>query len=122
MISRLIANAAGLLLAAFLVPGIQLGTPGDIKDQIITAVFVALILWALNLLVKPLLKLLTLPITVLTLGLFLLVINMVILMLTAQAAQYFGLGFQVSDWLAALLGSLIISIAASIVNSLLERN
>lgn len=81
---------------------------------------VALIFGLLNALVRPLLKALTCPLIVLTLGLFILVINTAMLWLTAETAEFFGINFRVSDFWAAFWGALIISIISAVLNLLIS--
>jgi putative membrane protein len=82
-----------------------------------TAVIFALVLAVLNTIVKPLLVLLTLPFTIVTLGLFLLVINIIIIKL----ADYFVSGFHVEGWLWALIFSFLLSLFSSLLLKL-EKN
>lgn len=96
---------AGLWLASVLVPGLQI-TGGW------TLLFAALVLGIVNAIVRPLVVLLTLPITILTLGLFLLVINAAMLGLVAALFD----GFQITGFWAALLGSVIVSITGWIAS------
>ncbi len=102
--------AAALLLVAHLYPGVAVNSFGS-------ALIAALVLGLLNTLVRPLLVLLTLPVTLLTLGLFLFVINA--LMFWA-AASMLG-GFQVSGFWAALIGSLLYSLCAMVIDVAVER-
>lgn len=81
-----------------------------------TSVIVALVLGLLNFFLKPILVLLTLPVTVLTLGLFLLIINAAIMLLCANLVD----GFAVKSFVTALVFSLILSVCQSIVNMLLK--
>ena len=106
-ILRFIASAASVMLLAYFLPGII------IKD-FATAMVVVIVLSLCNMIIKPILVFFTLPITVVTLGLFLLVINAVIIMLCAKLVN----GFAVDGFLTALLFSLILSISQSIVFSL----
>jgi putative membrane protein len=76
---------------------------------------VALILGLLNLYVRPLFTLLTLPLTILTLGLFLLVLNALFLGLASWIAGWFDIDFHVDDFWAALLGAIVISIVGLVV-------
>jgi putative membrane protein len=96
---RVLVVALGLGLASALVPGIEVDGAG-------TLLLAAVLLGIVNALVRPLAIVLTLPITVLTLGLFLLVINAAMLGLVAWALD----GFTVSGFWAALLGSIVVSI------------
>jgi putative membrane protein len=81
---------------------------------------VALIFGLLNALVRPLLKLLTCPLIILTLGLFILVINAAMLWLTATAAKSFGIDFRVYGFWPAFWGALIISVISAALNLLLS--
>ncbi len=92
--------------------------PGVAVDSYITAIIVAVVLSLLNFLVKPILIILTLPITIITLGLFLLFINAIIIML---ADSFIG-GFQVQSIWWALLFSLLLSLLQSILFSLLKED
>jgi len=92
--------------------------PGVGVDTYLTAIIVAVVLSLLNFLVRPILIVLTLPITVLTLGLFLLFINAIIILL----ADYFIAGFSVSNIWWALLFSLLLSVLQSLLFSLLKED
>ena len=112
---RWVINAVALYVAVMIVPGINFG--GEWVDLL----WLALIFGLLNALLRPLLKLLTLPLIILTLGLFTLLINAVMLMVTSSVAQSFGLDFSVDGFWAALLGSLVISLV-SVVMSMIIRD
>ncbi len=103
-------NAIALYVAVLIVPGIALG--GDWTGLI----WVALIFGLLNALVRPLLKLLTCPLIILTLGLFTIVINTVLLLLTSNIGQSFGLDFTIDGFWPALFGSLVISLVSVILS------
>ncbi len=102
MIARFLLRAAiaavGLWIATELVSGFAIASPGSL-------VVAALLLGICNALVRPVLVLLTLPITVLTLGLFLLVVNAAVLALVAWLVP----GFTIAGFVPALLGSLVVS-------------
>ena len=83
--------------------------------------WLALIIGLLNALVRPVLKLLTFPLIILTLGLFTVVINTIVLMLTSSIGQAFNLGLTVDGFWSALLGSIVISLV-SVVLSLIVRD
>ena len=107
---RLVATAAALWLAVQLVPGIvwtgsALGLLG-----------VALVFGVLNALVRPLLALLSCPLIVLTLGLFLLVLNAVMLLLTAAVSNALGLGFRVEGFIPAFIGALVVAITSAVLS------
>ncbi len=106
---RLCISALALLLAAYLIPGIHVAS-------FYTALIVALVLGILNIFVRPLLVLLTLPITLVTFGLFVFVINAAIFWFVASFVE----GFSVSGFFPALMGSLLISVVSAAANKLLE--
>ena len=105
---QLLVSGLAVLLASYLLPGVHVATFG-------TAIGVAVTLGLLNLFVKPLLVLLTLPVTVLTLGLFLLVINVFIVYL----ADALFVGFEVEGFWWALAFSLVLSVINSAFQSFL---
>lgn len=118
---RLVVTAAALFVAIALVPGVDLaGVATDALPPLETLrnlFIVALIFGLVNAIIKPLLKGMTCTITCLTLGLFIFVINALMLFLTSVIAQQFDVGFVVDGPVAALAGSIIIS-AVSLVLSL----
>jgi len=107
-IIRILLTAVAVILLAKFLPGVSVAGYG-------TAIIVALVLAILNLIVKPVLVLFTLPVTILTLGLFLLVINAVIILL----ADGFISGFGVDGFWVALIFSLLLSLFQSLLYSLL---
>lgn len=108
-------NAIALYVAVQFVAGI------DFQGQRTGLLWLALIIGLLNALVRPILKLLTFPLIILTLGLFTVVINTIVLMLTSSIGQAFNLGLTVDGFWPALLGSIVISLV-SVVLSLLVRD
>jgi len=106
---RILLSALAVVLLAKLLPGVEV-------ESYLSAVVVAAVIALLRLIVKPILVILTLPITIITLGLFLLVINALIIMM----ADYFIPGFAVSSIWWAILFSLLLSILESIFHSVLE--
>ena len=114
-IIRWAINAVGLYAAVWLVDGIEY--LGDWTGIL----WLALIIGLLNALVRPLLKFLTCPLIILTLGLVTIVINTVMLLLTRTTGQSLGIGLSVDGFGSALLGSLIMSVV-SIVMSLIFRD
>src|SRR5687767_5773635 len=108
LLARWILNAAALLLVAYLYPGVTV-------TGFFAAVVAALILGLVNALIRPILVLLTLPVTVLTLGLFLFVINALLFWLVAEIVQ----GFQVTGFVAALVGSVLYSLITLVTSWLL---
>ncbi|WP_431736025.1 phage holin family protein [Cellulosispirillum alkaliphilum] len=105
-LGRLVISALGLGLTAYIVPGIRIGS-------IPTLIFAALLLGMVNAVIKPLFFILTLPITILTLGLFLLVINASMLALVAALLP----GFTISTFFSAVVGSIVLSIFSWLVSS-----
>ena len=110
-ILRLLLSALAVIILSKVLPGVGV-------DSYLTAIVVAIVLSALNFLVRPILVLLTLPITIVTLGIFLLFINAIIFLL----ADYFVRGFSVSTIWCALLFSLLLSLLQSILFSSLKQD
>lgn len=115
----LLTTAAGVAVAAWLLEGISFdGT--DWQDKVLPLLGVSLILGLVTTFVAPVVKLLSLPFIILTLGLLLLVINALMLMLTAWLADAFDLGFTVDGFWAALLGSVVITLATWAIELVLD--
>lgn len=121
MIARLVATALATALAAWLVPGIHLTGSTD-TDKVLTLVVVAAIIGLVNVFVKPVVTVLSGCLVLLTLGLFLLVINALMLMLTSWIAGKLQLGFTVDDFWAAFFGSIIISVVSGALYAILNRD
>ena len=107
---RWLLLAAALLLVANIYPGVQVASFGS-------AMIAALVIGLLNTLVRPILVLLTLPVTVLTLGLFLFVINALMFYFAASILE----GFHVNGFVAALIGSLLYSLCGLVIDAAMER-
>jgi len=101
---QILVNAAALYVAVIVVPNLEF-TGEWWKLLLVAAIFAGV-----NTFLRPILRIFTLPITIMTLGLFLLVINALMLVLTGAISSELDLGFVVGDFLAALLGSIVISI------------
>jgi putative membrane protein len=113
-IIQLLINAGALYVAVLVVPGLEFDfTP---ENAWVRFLVVALIFGLVNTFVRPVLQILTFPITIVTLGLFLLVINAVMLLLTQAISNELALGLTVADFLAALLGALVISIVGFLLS------
>ena len=112
LLMKLVLSAIAVIILAKLLPGVTL------DDTFTTPFIVALVLAILNVLVKPILIILTLPITILTLGLFLLVVNALIILLADKLID----GFQVSSIWTAILFSLLLSFLQSILYSVLKED
>jgi putative membrane protein len=119
VVVKTVINGAAVYLAAAIVPGIHLGEEGSAARTIGTVLVVALIFGIINAVLKPLVQLLSLPVIVLTLGLFLLVINALMLQLTSWLAGALGMSFHVDNFFwDAIFGALIITVVASILNAI----
>jgi putative membrane protein len=121
MLVRFLASAAALAVATWLLPGITLSS-SDLWSRTMTMLIVAAIFGVVNSVIKPLFKFVTAPLIFLTLGLFLLVINALLLELVSWAAGQFGLGWHVSDWGSAFWGALIVSIVSFVLNAFFKRS
>lgn len=112
LILRIVVNALALGAASWLVPGIRAGSVASL-------LLIALVFGLLNALVRPFLKLLSCPFIILTLGLFTLVLNAGMLLLTARLGQAFGIDFHVADFWAAFLGALVVSVVSVVLSWIL---
>ncbi|WP_299124841.1 phage holin family protein [uncultured Winogradskyella sp.] len=111
LLIRLLLNAVAVFVLAHVLNGVSV-------DGYLGAIIVAVVLSILNLLVKPILVILTLPITIITLGLFLLVINALIILLADKLID----GFGVSSFWTALIFSILLSILQSLLQSFLKED
>lgn len=109
LIAKWLLSAAALLLVAYVYSGVEVKTFG-------AAMIAALVIGLLNTIVRPILVVLTLPITVVTLGLFLFVINALMFWAASSVLD----GFHVTGFLAALIGSLIYTVLGVVIESALE--
>ena len=105
---RLLLNGVAVLCAAWLIPGLHVDTPG-------TAIIAGIALGLVNAIVRPLLLLLTLPLTLLTLGLFIFVVNAICLALVAWLVP----GFSISGVGSALIGAIVISLVSWLLSAIL---
>ena len=99
LLARWLVNAAALLLVAYIYPGVQV-------ESFVAALFSALVLGVVNAFIRPLLVILTFPVTLITLGLFLFVINALLFWLVTEVVH----GFTVTGFWAALVGSILYSL------------
>ena len=120
----LLSQAAALAVATWLVGGIWFEGPTqgweEFREKVLPLLIVAAILGAVSAWIKPVLQILSIPFIIVTLGLFLLVINAAMLGLTAWVAGWFDLGFHVDGFWAAIWGSIVISLVGWGMNLLLE--
>lgn len=115
---RVLVNALALGAAAWLFDGIRL-RDADRTDQALTLLGVGLVFGLVNAIIAPVVKLLSLPFIILTLGLLLVVINALMLLLTSEIAQALDLGFRVDGFWTAVFGSIVISIVSAILSTVL---
>ena len=118
LIIKLLANAVALAAAAWLISGITIqgATTGR---RVLTLLIVAAIFGLVNAVVKPIVKLLSLPFIILTLGLLIFVINALMLMLTSWITGKLDVQFHVDGFWNALLGAFIITVVGVIINAVL---
>jgi len=114
LLLRWAAAAAAVFAASYFVPGIE------VSGGVGTYFVVALILGIVNALARPIVRSLSCGVIVLTLGLFLFVINAAMLWITSLVAQHFGYGFYVRTFTAALVGSVVISAVSWVLSILLK--
>lgn len=107
IIVSLLVNAIAVFAAGYILPGVHIA-------NFVTAIIVAIVLGVLNTFVKPILTILTLPITIITLGLFSLVINALIILVASAIVP----GFKVDGFLWAIIYSIVLSIVSSFLNML----
>jgi putative membrane protein len=111
-----VINAVALWVAAWAIPGITFGG-GSTAQVLKTVIIVALIFGVVNFFIKPLLKLLTLPFIILTLGLFVFIVNALMLELTSWLAGKFDLTFHVEHFFwDAIFGALIITFVSMLLS------
>jgi putative membrane protein len=115
LIVRILASALALGAAAALIQGIAV-TGDNAGDQILTLLGVAVIFGLINAIVRPIVLLFTLPLFLLTLGLFTFVVNALMLLLTSWISDRLGLPFAVDGFWAAFLGALVISAVSFAIN------
>lgn len=111
-----VINAVALWVAAWAIPGITFGG-GSTAQVVKTVVIVALIFGIVNVFIKPILKLISLPLIILTLGLFVFIVNALMLQLTSWLAGKFDLAFHVEHFFwDAVLGGLIITFVSMLLS------
>ena len=108
-------NAAALWLAAWLLPGL------DFQGTVVQLLLVAAVFGVVNSLLRPILTVLTCPLIVVTLGLFTLVINACMLLLTGWLSARWDLGFSVTGFWAAFFGGLVVGLVSVLLSLLLPR-
>lgn len=115
---RLVVNSVAIWLTSLLLSGVSL-TESEGWDQLLVVGVVGLIFTLVNLVVKPIVSLFALPLTIITLGLFTLVINALMLLLTSWLTSFTDWGLFVDGFWWALLAALIVSIITGVLNAVL---
>jgi putative membrane protein len=113
----LAVNALALGVAIWLFDGITLSGSSN-TDQFVKLVIVGAIFGVINMIVRPIVNLLSLPLIILTLGLFLIVVNALMLLLTSWISESIDLGFHVDGFWTAVWGSIVISISSMVLNAI----
>ncbi len=113
-ILRWAINAVAIFLAIRFVPGIHL------QSGWVSVIWLALIFGLVNAVVRPVLQILTCPLIILTLGLFTLLINTLMLWLTGQIGQYFGIGITMDGFWPAFLGGVVVTVVSVVLTLLLK--
>lgn len=115
LVVRFLVNVAALWFSQWIIPGFDI-------EGAAALIFGALIFGTVNALIKPIVAMVSCLLTVLTLGLFTLIINTLMLALTAWVAGLFDLAFEVEGFLAAFFGALVISIVSVLLSTWADRN
>ena len=110
IIIKLLINALALFLTAWIVPGIQI-------SSFWTAIIAAIVLAVINVIIRPIMLIITLPINIITLGLFTFFINALMLLLASDIVP----GFFISGFLSAILGAIILTIISTVLHSLFKE-
>ena len=121
IVTWLLTNAAAVAVAAWLLPGIWFDGASspftdEVADKFVPVVVVGLILGLVSAIVEPVVKFLSLPFIIVTIGLFLLVINALMLLLTEWIANRFDVGFTVDGFWWAVAGSIVITVVVGFIN------
>ena len=121
---RVLVTAAALAVAAWLIDGIRFTGPrqgmDEVQEKLLPLLLVALILSLINSFVRPILTILSIPFIIVTLGLFLLVINAGMLLLTSELADLLDIGFRVTSFWPAVGGAIVITVVTWILDGFVE--
>lgn len=119
IIIRILVNALALAAAAYLITGIEIAPGQPAAEQIVTYAVIAIIFGVVNAVIKPIVKTVGCAFYVLTLGLVALVVNALLLMLTAWAAGLFGFDFHIEGLWSAVLGGVVIAVVSWLLSLVL---
>ena len=120
LLLTIVTGAGGLAVAAWLFDGISVGG-GTRNEELVTLLVVAVIFGVVNAIVRPIVSLLSIPLYILTLGLFFFVVNALMLLLTSWIADQVGLSFEVDGFWTAVFGAIVISLASAAIGMLLPK-
>lgn len=109
LVIALLLNAVALLATAYVVPGFRV-------DDFTSALLAAIVLGVVNTFIKPVLSLIALPLTVVTLGLFAFVVNAVVLFIVSAVVP----GLKIDGWVPAILGAIVLSLVSTVLSSVLK--
>ncbi|WP_448073786.1 phage holin family protein [Georgenia yuyongxinii] len=115
---RFLVNAAAIWLSTLVVPGIALPQTGSTGALVVNLAVVAVVFTLVNMLVRPVVNLLSLPLYILTLGLFWIVVNALMLLLTGWISRFTDYGLEVDGFWTAVLGGLLIAVASWLLHLL----
>ncbi len=107
LLISLLLNTLALIITAYIVPGFQVA---DFQSALLAAI----VLGVINTFIKPILVFLTFPLTIVTLGLFVFVVNAIVLFITS----YFVAGLTINGWLPAILGAIVLSVVSTVLSML----
>lgn len=117
---RVIINAIAIWLATLVLPGLEVVGGDDTTTTVLVFLVVALVFGLVNAVVKPLVAILSFPLYILTLGLFTIVVNALMLLLTGWLSERTEYGLRIDNFGTALLGALIISVVSLVLNVVLR--
>jgi putative membrane protein len=115
-----LTGAVALSLAAWMFDGITIGGATQ-QDQLVTLLVVAAIFGVVNAIVRPIVNVLSIPLYILTLGLFFFVVNALMLMLTSWIADQLGVPFEVDGFWTAVFGAIVITLASALIGLVLPK-
>ncbi|MFI2753830.1 phage holin family protein [Cellulomonas sp. P22] len=121
-IVRVIINGVAIWFATLILPGLEVVATGSTAQYIGVILLVALVFGIVNAIVKPIVKLLSIPLYILTLGLFTLVVNALMLLLTAWITEQSTWGLRIDNFGTAVLGALVISVVSFVLSLLAPRS
>ncbi|WP_136517515.1 MULTISPECIES: phage holin family protein [Cellulomonas] len=119
---RVLINGVAIWLATLLLPGLEVLGGDSTGGRIGVILLVALLFGVVNAVVKPIVKLISLPLYILTLGLFTLVVNALMLMLTAWITEQTDWGLRIDNFGTAVVGALIISVVSFVLSAVTNRD